>query len=251
MHILFFFTTFAPEMKTSMKEYKAVFLDWDDTIGDWVNAAQQALQDIYATYHLEDLYATFEDYLEAYEPYNLMLWGKYGQNEITKEYLQFERFYRPLMIQPEPTLRGRSKEEIAKEIGVEFLRLTNRYFSLLPDADVVVRQLAAKYPLTIISNGFGEVQYYKLAHSGLQDLFTHLLISEEVGINKPQPEIFRIALERNGVTADEAVMIGDSYNSDIAGAKAAGIDQIWIHQGETDETATYIVPTLKDVLKLL
>ena len=234
-----------------MKQYKAVFLDWDDTIGDWVNAAKQALQDIYATYHLEDLYATFEDYLEAYEPYNLMLWGKYGQNEIAKEYLQFERFYRPLMIQPEPTLRGRSKEEIAKEIGVEFLRLTNRYFSLLPDADVVVRQLAAKYPLTIISNGFGEVQYYKIAHSGLQDLFTHLLISEEVGINKPQPEIFRIALERNGVTADEAVMIGDSYNSDIAGAKAAGIDQIWIHQGETGETATYIVPTLKDVLKLL
>lgn len=239
--------TTAPQKKT----YKAVFLDWDDTIGDWVNAAQQALQDIYATYHLEDLYATFEDYLEAYEPYNLMLWGKYGQNEITKEYLQFERFYRPLMIQPDPTLRGRSKEEIAKEIGVEFLRLTNRYFSLLPDADVVVRQLAAKYPLTIISNGFGEVQYYKIAHSGLQDLFTHLLISEEVGINKPQPEIFRIALERNGVTADEAVMIGDSYNSDIAGAKAAGIDQIWIHQGETGETATYIVPTLKDLLKLL
>ena len=239
--------TTAPQKKT----YKDVFLDWDDTIGDWVNAAKQALQDIYATYHLEDLYATFEDYLEAYEPYNLMLWGKYGQNEITKEYLQFERFYRPLMIQPEPTLRGRSKEELAKEIGVEFLRLTNRYFSLLPDADVVVRQLAAKYPLTIISNGFGEVQYYKLAHSGLQDLFTHLLISEEVGINKPQPEIFRIALERNGVTADEAVMIGDSYNSDIAGAKAAGIDQIWIHQGETGETATYIVPTLKDVLKLL
>jgi putative hydrolase of the HAD superfamily len=65
---------------------------------------------------------------------------------------------------------------------------------LLPDADVVVRQLAAKYPLTIISNGFGEVQYYKFAHSGLQNLFTHLLISEEVGINKPQPEIFRIAL---------------------------------------------------------
>ena len=62
---------------------------------------------------------------------------------------------------------------------------------------------------------------------------------------------FRIALERNGVTAEEAVMIGDSYTSDIAGAKAAGIDQIWIHQGETDETATYIVPAFKDVLGLL
>ena len=242
-------TTHTDEPKK--KVYKAVFLDWDDTIGDWTHAAQKALQDIYATYHLEDLYATFEDYLEAYEPYNLMLWGKYGRNDVTKEELQFERFYHPLMVQPEPTLRGRSKEEIARKIGVEFLRLTNRYFTLLPDAGEVVRQLAAKYPLTIISNGFGEVQYYKFAHSGLQELFAHLLISEEVGINKPQPEIFRIALERNGVTAEEAVMIGDSYTSDIAGAKAAGIDQIWIHQGETDETATYIVPAFKDVLGLL
>ena len=42
--------------------------------------------------------------------------------------------------------------------------------------------------------------------------------------------------------------IGDSYSSDIAGAKAAGIDQIWIHAGETSETATYIVPKLTDTL---
>ena len=72
------------------------------------------------------------------------------------------------------------------------------------------------------------MQYYKLAHSGLADCFAHTLISDEIGINKPQPEIFRIALERNGLQADEVVMIGDSYSSDIAGAKAAGIDQIWV-----------------------
>ena len=121
----------------------------------------------------------------------------------------------------------------------------------MPDAEMVVQYLAAKYPLTIISNGFKEVQYYKFEHSGLAPYFTHTLISEEVGVNKPQPEIFRIALERNGITADEAVMIGDSYSSDIAGAKAAGIDQLWIHEGETDETATYIVPKLTDVMEIV
>ena len=46
-------------------------------------------------------------------------------------------------------------------------------------------------------------------------------------------------------------MIGDSYSSDIAGAKAAGIDQIWLHQGDTNETATFIVPQLADVLNIL
>ena len=234
-----------------MKPYKAIFLDWDDTIGDWENAARRALEDIYSTYHLDQLYASFEDYLDAYHRYNLKLWGLYGNHEISKEYLQFERFYRPLMVSAEPTINGRSKEEVAREIGGVFLQLTNKYFSLLPDADRVVRYLAEKYPLTIISNGFREVQYYKFEHSGLQSCFAHTLISDEIGNGKPLPEIFRIALERNGVKADEAIMIGDSYSSDIAGAKNAGIDQIWLHQGETAETATYIIPRLADVLNIL
>ena len=233
------------------KTYKAVFLDWDDTIGDWAGAMRKALQELYVSYRLDTLYATFDDYYNAYEPYNLKLWGMYGRGEVSKEKLHFERFYRPLLPDEAPTLHGRSKEELAHEMGAEFLRLTNVYFSVLPGAADVVRELAKRYPLTIISNGFKEVQYYKFAHSGLEDCFAHTIISEEVGINKPQPQIFRIALEMNHVTADEAIMIGDSYTSDIAGAKAAGIDQIWLHRGETTETATFIVPQLADVLTIL
>jgi len=235
-------------MAIATKIYKALFLDWDDTIGDWAGAARKALQDLYAMYHLEVLYKTSEEFIEAYEPYNLQLWGMYGRGEMGKEELQFLRFYRPIERLAESDER---LTEMAHEMGADFLRLTNHYFSLLPGADGVVRELAKRYPLTIISNGFKEVQYYKFAHSGLADCFAHTIISEEVGINKPQPEIFRIALQMNGVTADEAVMIGDSYSSDIQGAKNAGIDQIWLHEGATDETATYIVPQLKDVLKLL
>ena len=242
-----FFCTFAPEMS----KYKAILMDWDDTIGDWTHAAENALQDLYEHYHLDDLYDTVSEFFNTYEPYNLELWGKYGRGEVTKEQLHFERFYYPLMVNQYPEFRGRSKTELAHEMGDMFLQLTNKYFSVLPGAAEVVRALAKKYPLTILSNGFKEVQYYKFAHSGLQDCFAHNIISEEVGINKPQPEIFRIALDLNGVTADEAIMIGDSYSSDIAGAKAAGIDQIWLHKGETDETATYIVPELKDVLTIL
>ena len=231
-----------------MKQYKALFLDWDDTIGDWTTAEHKALEELYAHYRLDRLYTTFEDYLNAYKPYNLELWGMYGRGEITKERLHLQRFLRPLI-----TANGEwtNAQELAHEMGAEFLRLTNKHFCLMPDAATVVPYLASKYPLTIISNGFKEVQYYKFAHSGLASCFTHTIISEEVGINKPQPEIFRIALERNGITAGEAVMIGDSYTSDIAGAKAAGIDQIWIHEGETDETATFIIPRLKDVLKIV
>ena len=246
-----------------MKQYKAIFLDWDDTIGDWATAEHKALQDIYVHYHLDRLYPTFEDYLNAYKPYNLELWGMYGRGEVTKEWLHLQRFLKPLLQEYRPAAPDRTqstdlfgdKESMAHEIGAEFLRLTNKYFCLLPDAEKVVKYLASKYPLTIISNGFKEVQYYKFEHSGLAKYFTHTLISEEVGINKPQPEIFHIALQRNGITADEAVMVGDSYTSDIAGAKAAGIDQIWIRderlENREGETASCIVPKLTDILNIL
>ena len=235
-----------------MKSYKAIFLDWDDTIGDWTTAEHKALQDIYTHYHLNQLYPTFEDYLNAYKPYNLELWGMYGRGEVTKEKLHFERFYRPIEGLP---VTGDRLRNMAHEIGEEFLQLTNKYFCLMPDAERVVKYLAAKYPLTIISNGFKEVQYYKFEHSGLAPYFTHTIISEEVGINKPQPGIFRIALARNGITADQALMIGDSYSSDISGAKAAGIDQMWIRDErleiKEDETATYILPKLTDIMQIL
>jgi len=230
-----------------MKPYKVILTDWDDTIGDWKGAERKALEQLHRMYHLEALYPTPEDYIAVYKPFNLGLWTLYGKGEISKPDLQFSRFMHPIEALDMPRER---KEQMAHEMGSEFLRLTNVYFRLLPGAAQAVRELAKRYPLTIISNGFKEVQYYKFAHSGLADCFRHTIISEEVGINKPQPEIFRIALERNGVRADEAVMIGDSYTSDIAGAKAAGIDQIWLHEGPAEETATYIVSKLSDVLSL-
>lgn len=233
-----------------MKQYKAIFLDWDDTIGDWTTAEHKALQDIYQTYHLNRLYPTFEDYLNVYKPYNLELWGMYGRGEVTKDRLHLQRFLKPLLVN-DANGENDTMVNLAHEMGDEFLRLTNKYFCLMPYAEKVVKYMASKYPLTIISNGFKEVQYYKFEHSGLANYFTHTLISEEVGINKPQPGIFEIALEHNGVTAEEALMIGDSYSSDIAGAKAAGIDQVWIHEGETEETATYIVPKITDILNIL
>ena len=231
-----------------MKDYKVIFFDWDDTIGDWGGAEFEALRELYAKYHLDALYATAEDYIAAYKPYNLELWGLYGQGKIAKEELHFNRFYKPI---ERLAISDERIRELAREMGDEFLLLTNKYFSVLLGAAEVVRELAKKYPLTIISNGFKEVQYYKFAHSGLKDCFAHTIISEEVGINKPQPEIFQIALKMNGVNADEAIMIGDSYSSDIQGAKNAGIDQVWIHAGEAEETATYIVPKLSDVLKIV
>ena len=115
--------------------------------------------------------------------------------------------------------------------------------------------MAEKYPLTVVTNGFVEVQYEKFEKSGLQDCFAHIVLSEEVGCQKPNPRIFEEALRRNGLAAAEVIMIGDSWNSDIQGAINAGIDQIWVKwnsgQSEPNKTATCEVSNLREIMELL
>ena len=119
-----------------------------------------------------------------------------------------------------------------------------------------MRYLAAKYPLTVVTNGFVEVQYEKFEKSGLKDCFAHIVLSEEVGCQKPNPRIFEEALRMNGLDASEVVMIGDSFASDIAGANATGIDTIWLAQpdditNEQRKVVTHIVTSLQEIKQLL
>lgn len=240
-----------------MKQYKAIFIDWDDTIGDFQHSAQSAQRDIYEQHHLSELFPSFEAYFQAYHEHNTWLWEQYGQGKVTKQFLQRDRFLWPIchsMGIPVPTIGP--LVDLADRIGNDFLRLTNQYFRVLPTAVEVVRYLASKYPLTIVSNGFVEVQYYKISHSGLQDCFQHVILSEEVGIQKPQPGIYEEALRQNALSAEDVLMIGDSYASDVQGAKNAGIDQLWVCWNENDYTdstkeATYKVRELTDICDML
>ena len=239
-----------------MKKYKAVFLDWDDTIGDFHGAADLALAQMYEKYQLDRYFASLDEFVGLYKPHNLELWAKYGEDKVTKEYLSLDRFLFPLMhgsLYP----NGETAQVIrlAMTMSDDFLALTTAHFSLLPGAEEIVRYLAEKYPLTIVTNGFVEVQYEKFDKSGLKDYFSHIVLSEEVGCQKPNPRIFEEALRLNGLQAEEVVMIGDSWNSDIKGAINAGIDQIWIRKFKDPlpegQSATYLVQSLSEVMEIL
>ena len=231
--------------------YKAIFLDWDNTIGDWSGAEALSLHDLYEGHHLSEFFESEEDFVRTYDEHNQALWKLYGKGEITKAFLCHDRFVHPLLKVLGLNFEPKAIGAFGDLLEDEFLHLTNKHFRLLPDAYEVTKKLSEKYPLTLISNGFKEVQYYKLETSGLRDCFRHILISEEVGINKPQPGIYEEALRRNGIEAKDALMIGDSYFSDISGAKAAGIDQLWFTTNPGENTATYIVPKLTDILTIV
>ena len=244
-----------------MKQYKAVFIDWDDTIGDFLGAAKLALQDMYEKYNLSEYFASFEEFFLLYKPHNIELWDKYGKDLVTKEYLSFDRFFYPLMHGSRVGEKSLTKGErlkvaaLAEQLSEDFLNLTTARFSLLEGAEELVRYLAAKYPLTVVTNGFVEVQYEKFDKSGLRDCFAHIVLSEEVGCQKPNPRIFEEALRMNGLQAEDVVMIGDSWNSDIQGAINAGIDQIWIRKSKDPlpegQYATYLVQSLSEVMEIL
>ena len=246
-----------------MKHYRAVFIDWDDTIGDFHGAAKKALQEMYEKYHLCDYFASHEEFISLYKPHNIELWDKYGKDLVSKEYLSFDRFFYPLMHGSKVCERLLYDKvlrmdlcALAERLSEDFLHMTTAHFALLEGAEEIVRYLAAKYPLTVVTNGFVEVQYEKFDKSGLKDCFAHIVLSEEVGCQKPNPRIFEEALRMNGLNASEGVMIGDSFSSDIIGANATGIDTIWLAQPNniTDEqrkVATHLVTSLQEIKQLL
>ena len=82
----------------------------------------------------------------------------------------------------------------------------------------------------LVTNNVAAEQRQKIAACGFGPFLDTVVISEEAGVTKPDPRIFRLALERLGRPADETVMIGDAWDTDIAGARAAGIRPIWFNR---------------------
>ena len=89
-------------------------------------------------------------------------------------------------------------------------------------------RLARRYRLALITNGPSWTQRAKIEQLQLSRWFEYMVVSEEFGVEKPDPRIFAHVLTHMGVTATEAVMVGDNPDADIRGAHAVGMRAIWI-----------------------
>ncbi len=83
----------------------------------------------------------------------------------------------------------------------------------------------------IVTNGSSRQQEAKILHTGLERYVADWVISEEVGVSKPNPRIFAIAAERARMRLSGAWMVGDSPEADIGGASALGLPSVWLHRG--------------------
>ena len=231
-----------------LRNYHHVFFDLDRTLWDFDAAAEVAFERIYEKYHLKDLgIPSAHEFHMVYHPLNEKLWGLYRENKITKDDLNRTRFLKPL------EHYGIHDVALADRLSEDYVYWSPRIVRLVPGTMELLDYLKPKYHLHLITNGFQEVQHTKLSGSGMEPYFETLTVSEEVGVKKPNPEIFLYALNKAHATAEESLMIGDEMTVDIDGARAAGIDTVFFNpKGETVEgERTFEVRSLLDRLEIL
>ncbi|SDF35056.1 putative hydrolase of the HAD superfamily [Mucilaginibacter pineti] len=203
---------------------KHIFFDLDHTIWDFDKNAEEALHELYHIHKLDSIGLTSADvFIETYTRNNHQLWAQYHMGEITKEELREARFKKTFV------QLGLHPDVMPDGFEDAYVKLCPTKTNLFPHAHETLTYLQSKYTLHLISNGFKESQAIKIAGTNLAPYFQHIIISEDVGVNKPDPAIFKYAVDIALTTADESLMIGDSLEADVYGAINFGMDAIFFN----------------------
>jgi putative hydrolase of the HAD superfamily len=117
----------------------------------------------------------------------------------------------------------------------------------------VLDYLSAHYSMTIVTNGFEEIQSVKLLSGNITHYFNHVITSQKAGFKKPSREIFDYALSVNNLANDEVIMIGDNLITDIGGAKNAQIDTVFYNPAAVAHTSkvNYEIRCLSELQNIL
>ncbi|WP_298530501.1 YjjG family noncanonical pyrimidine nucleotidase [uncultured Algibacter sp.] len=201
-----------------LKNIKDVFFDLDHTLWDFDKNSALAFEKIFKINNLE---IPLQEFISHYEPINLKYWKLYREEQIGKEELRFVRLNETFQ-----AIDFKIDEHIIYKLSDDYINHLTSFNYLFDNTCDVLDYLSLNYNLHIITNGFDEVQHKKLVLSNIIKYFKTVTNSEMVGVKKPNPKIFNYAIESAYANVNESVMIGDSYEADILGAKNIGMDVI-------------------------
>lgn len=199
-------------------KFDLLIFDLDGVLLDFYAAEAFALQSAF-----EQAGIPFQEHwLEQYRSVNTVFWQAFERGEVTPAQIKQERFpvfLSEIGVKVDPVAMGRN-----------YLAGLSRCSELLGDPIPVLDRLKGSIPMALITNGLMSVQHPRLDASGLRPYFSPIVISEEVGLAKPDPAIFELALSPHRIrNRARVLMVGDSLSSDIAGAHAGGIEGCWFN----------------------
>ena len=229
-------------------QYKNLFFDLDDTLWAFSYNARDTFEEMYRKYEYDRYFRSFQHFYELYERRNVELWAEYADGKVTKDELNRQRFLYPL------EAVGEGDAALAKAFSEDFFAVIPTKSRLMPHAREVLEYLAPKYNLYILSNGFQELQCHKMRSAGIDRYFKKVVLSDDIGVLKPWPEIFHFAMSATQSELRDSLMIGDSWDNDITGARGVGMHQVYYNvtgRSEFPFKPTYQITDLKELLQLL
>jgi FMN hydrolase / 5-amino-6-(5-phospho-D-ribitylamino)uracil phosphatase len=120
---------------------------------------------------------------------------------------------------------GEASDQLAKHLNAVYLKHRFEDVELYPDVEPTLEAIAGRYVLGLVSNGNTYPE-----RCGLQTRFEFVVFSEEIGVEKPDPAIFRVACVKAGCSPTELMHVGDSLTSDVHGAKLVGAVSVWLNR---------------------
>jgi 2-haloacid dehalogenase len=200
--------------------YNTLLFDADGTLFDYQRAETWALTETFGQYghHFEPSYS------QIYRQVNDPLWDALEQGTITQDRLKVKRF--------ELLFENLGFDVDPEAFSASYSRQLGQATFLIDGAQDLVAALSVDHRLLLLTNGLTDVQRPRFGASAIGHYFEDWIISQEVGVAKPDPRIFDIAFERLGQPDKrEVLIIGDSLSSDMAGGIAYGIDTCWYNPG--------------------
>ncbi|GIV32111.1 MAG: noncanonical pyrimidine nucleotidase, YjjG family protein [Saprospiraceae bacterium] len=229
----------------SEPRYSWLLLDADDTLFDFRLAARAALQKTLTWAGLP----FSEEARSIFERINLEVWESFERNEISVDRLRLERFERFLDVIGE----FRNPAEMSRY----YLTVLSQHAFLLPGAETFLEELRRRgVELVLVTNGLSEVQRPRIATSRLDRYFRHIVVSDEIGVSKPDAAFFEMTFEKMGQPSrSKVLMVGDSLSSDVGGGNGFGLHTCWFNpegrQNLSVHNPTYEVRSYEEIMRIV
>ena len=235
-------------MTTKASGIKALIFDIDDTLFDR-KKAQKKMLDLFRREY-EEIFEGIKDEMV-------------GMAFLEADRLSTEAFFASGSIDSVRIGRFRIflnmlgiEEEFAEEMALKYIESYSQIKAEVHEAKTILETLAKNYNLGIVSNGLADAQNQKLESIGVKNLFDCVIISDEAGIQKPDPQIFWMANKQMDLQPGECLYTGNSYNIDILGAMSAGMKACWFNPDgkppiEKSEKPDFEIKTLREILDIL